>query len=146
MRPAFPPWALLLIAAILFVGGLMWVRAHPPEHKLHDPLLEAQQTLAQGPGLEVAVEPLREGGVRVNSVRADSPAQRVGIKAGDRIIACGDQSVWHAHQLWEMMSDQASKGLPVVLMVETKGRYWSVVFGRPRSPAAKPPAGAEAPR
>ena len=145
MRPLFPSWALLLVAAILFVAGLFWVRAHPPEQKIEDPLLEAREALARGPGLEVATEIIPQGGVRVERVRAGSPADRAGIRRGDRIVACRDQSVWHAQQLWEFIREVATKRLPVMLLVERKGAYRPTVLGgRPAVPGAKPGGRAEA--
>jgi len=125
----FPSWALLLVAGIAFVGGLFWVRAHPPEMEVEDPLVEAREALAQRPGLEVATETMPQGGVRVEGVRPGSPADRAAIKSGDRIVACGDQSVWHAHQLWERIRELGSRRMPVVLLVERKGTYRPMILG-----------------
>ncbi len=69
------------------------------------------------------------GGVRVEGVRAGGPAQRGGIKAGDRIVACGDQSVWHAQQLWELISGLGTQRMPVALLVEREGTYHGVMLG-----------------
>ena len=132
MRRLLPPWALLLLAAILVVGAMVWLRVQPPESSgEEDPLADAAEQLAKGLGLEVDPAGEQGGGVRVTGVRAGSPAEQMEMQAGDRIVACGMQSVWHAYQLADLMSQSLGRGRPAMLLVEREGEYRQVMFGRP---------------
>lgn len=132
-RPVLPGWALGLIVLILFGAGFYWVQANPPKPKLH-PLEEAAESLSQGLGLQVDGEPADLGGVQVTGVAAGSPAEAAGLRAGHRIVACGDQSVWHTVQLIELMSAALGSGAPCSLMVEQDGSYRAVMLAPPPAP------------
>lgn len=140
MRRVLPPWALLLLAAIFVMGGMLWLRLQPPESEVEDdPLADAAEQLVKGLGLEVDPAGAQGGGVRVTGVRAGSPAEQMEIQAGDRIVACGMRSVWHAYQLADLISQSLSHGLPAVLLVEREGDYRQVMFGKPgTAPGATP--------
>jgi S1-C subfamily serine protease len=131
-RPVLPGWALAAIVLILFGGGMYWVQANPPKPKLH-PLEEAAESLSHGLGLQVESEPDDRGGVQVTGVVSGSPAEATGLRAGDRIVACGDQSVWHTVQLIEVISGPLSSGSPCALLVENDGSYRGVTLGPPGS-------------
>jgi S1-C subfamily serine protease len=138
MRPVVRSWMLLLIGGILFAAGMFWVRARQHSGGPEDLLLEAQGSLARSFGMEVATEAIPEGGVRVEEVRPGSPAERAGIKAGDRIVACGDRSVWHAYQLAQYIGEELAFGPAVTLLVESGGDYRPAMFGmQPRAPGGR---------
>ncbi len=133
MKPRMRSWIIALIAAILFVGGLFWVRANPPAGE-PDPLVDARDQLVERLGLEVALEAGPGGGLRVEGVRPDSPVDRAGIQVGDRLMACGDRSVWHVHQLVQFIAEDLGVAPAVSLMMERDGVYWNVLLGgRPRA-------------
>ncbi len=142
MKRLLPPWALLLLAAIFVMGVMLWLRVHPLEpEKPEDPLAVAAERLAERPGLEVDAGGEEGGGVRVTGVRPGGRAEQMGFQAGDRIVACGAQSVWHAYQLLDLMTQAAARGQPPVLLVEREGEYWQAVFGAAGpGPSAGPPA------
>ncbi len=133
MRRILPPWALLLIAAILFMAGLFWVRANPPEERT--PLDEAVADVLQYVGMEVEPEPREKSGLLVKSVTPGSPAEHAGVKAGERVVAVGDRSVWHALQLQELINTAMRRPGGCLLMLEKDGHYHSVVLGFVRLPA-----------
>lgn len=144
MRRLLPPWALVLIGAIVVVGFAIKMRANPPvPDEPDDPLVTAAEQLEAGVGLVVEVAPDPNGGVRVTEVKPGSPALQLGIQAGDRIVACGARSVWHTYDLAEQMSQALSYGAPVPLLVEREGDYWQVVLGRPTA-GFGPPGGGHA--
>jgi S1-C subfamily serine protease len=138
MRPVVRSWMLVLIGGILFAAGMFWVRAREHTGGLDDPLLQARDSLARSFGMEVATEAGPEGGVLVAEVRPGSPAERAGIKAGDRIVACGDRSVWHAYQLAQYIGEELAFGPAVTLLVESGGDYRPTTFGmQPRAPGGR---------
>ncbi len=140
MRRLLPPWALVLIGAIVVVSFAIKMRVNPPvPHEPDDPLVTAARQLEAGVGLVVDVTPDRSGGVRVTEVNPGAPASQLGIQAGDRIVACGARSVWHTYDLVEQMEQALSYGAPALLLVEREGEYRQVVFGRHR-PGIAPPA------
>jgi C-terminal processing protease CtpA/Prc len=143
MRRLLPPWAWLLVVAILFVGGMLWLRVRPPTsaHE-QDPLAEAASDLEKGIGLQVDPASGRGGGLAVIGVKEGSPAQQLGLQAGDRVIACGSQSVWHTYQLLELMKQGLGSGYPVALLVEREGTYWQVVVAPGGHTHPQPPAAA----
>ena len=139
MKPVIRSWTLLLIGTILLVGGMFWVRANPRSPESDDPLIKARDSLAQGFGIELATESRPEGGVRVEGVKPGSAAEEAGINAGDRIVACGDRSVWHAYQLAEYIVQELTYTPAVSLLVERDGDYRQVVFGsRPGGSSGRP--------
>lgn len=143
MRRILPSWAWLLVIAILFVGAMMWMRVKPPAPaQPEDPLLKAANQLERIIGLQVDPQPQPGGGVRVTGVKPGTPAEQLGIQAGDRVIACGSQSVWHTYQLAELMGESLGSGYPVSLLVEREGTYWQVVLGPARQTHTHPPAAA----
>jgi len=143
MRPVLRSWIVLFVAAIMFVGGMFWLRSRPQEPEVEDPLAEARESLDRGFGLELTSEVAAGGGVRVEGVKPGSPAERAGIEGGDRIVACGDYSVWHAYQLRELVVERLGQGLAVVVLVERAGDYRPAVLAMPRmQPSGR--SGAEA--
>ncbi|HUU54103.1 MAG TPA: PDZ domain-containing protein [Armatimonadota bacterium] len=126
MKPRVRTWTLLLIAAIGFMAALFWIRANPTKEK--NPLTEAQETIEQAFGMKLALESGPQGGLPVEAVEAGGPAANVGVEVGDRILAVGDESVWHVYQLIEIVNRwvSASPGLP--LLVEREGEYRVLVF------------------
>ncbi len=139
MRRLLPPWALLLLAAIIVVGVMVWLRANPVEPEKEDPLADAAAALVRALGLEVDPGGVPGGGVLVTGVESGGGAEMVGLTAGDRIVACGSQSVWHAHQLVELMQESMQYGRPGILLVEKEGEYRQVVFGRAGMMPMPPP-------
>ena len=117
MRPILPLWAALLLAAILFMAGLFWVRAHPGHQ--HNPLEEAVESLSRALGMEVETVPTRggPGGLLVTEVLPGSPAERAGVQVGERVVAVGDRSVWHAIQLQELISADMMRRRSCTLML-----------------------------
>ena len=148
MTRLLPPWALLLVAAILFVAGMIWIRASTPDtSKPEDPVGDAVVQVQKILGMKVARQAGPDGGLAVEEVAAGSPAQRQGIQAGDRVMAVGDRSVWHAGQLADALVNAIEQRAPFSLLVARGEDYRAVVFGmRPgggQAPAPAPsPAGA----
>ncbi|NIR00309.1 MAG: PDZ domain-containing protein, partial [Gemmatimonadales bacterium] len=85
---------------------MIWVRVRAPSAGTDDPLLLARESIAERFGMELATTAGPEGGLLVETVAPGRPAEQVGIQAGDRIVACGDRSVWHVYQLMELIDDQ----------------------------------------
>jgi S1-C subfamily serine protease len=139
MRPVLRSWTVLFVAAIMFVAGMFWLRARPQGPKVEDPLAEARESLDRGLGLELSSEVAPGGGVRVKGVKPGSPAERAGIKGGDRIVACGDYSVWHAYQLRDLIAERLGQGVPVVVLVDREGDYRPAVLAMPRVRASSTP-------
>jgi S1-C subfamily serine protease len=136
MRFTLPAWALLLIAAILFVAGLFWVRAHPAQKD--NPLAQATDNISLGLGMEVEPAPGPEGGLLVKEVRPKSVAEHVGVKVGERVVAVGDRSVWHAVQLEQFISEEMSTTGSCTIMLVKGNVYRTVTLGFAR--VAPPPA------
>jgi len=125
------------------MGGMVWMQVRPPAHEHEDdPLAEAADKLARAVGLQVDPQPAPGGGVPVTGVNPGSPAEQLGIQAGDRVVACGSQSVWHTYQLAELMGQSLGSGYPVSLLLEREGTYWQVILGAGRHTHAQPPAAA----
>ena len=126
MRPRIRTWALLLLAAIIFMSALFWMRANPVEKK--NPLAEAQDTIAHAFGMTLAEACGPEGGLPVEAVEPDGPAASVDIQIGDRVVAVGDESVWHTYQFIEAMNKLATSSPVVPLLLEREGAYRSIMF------------------
>jgi len=126
MRPRIRTWTLLLIAAIGFVAALFWVRANPSQEK--NPLAEAQETIDNAFGMTLAQACGPEGGLPVEAGELNGPAAGTGIEVGDRGMAIGDESVWHAYQFIEALNKRASSSAVLPLLVERDGDYRVVVF------------------
>jgi len=130
MRPILPPWAMLLVAAIAAMAAMFWIRANPPERE--DPLEEAAARLSRGLGFEVEPVPTPgpRGGLLIKAVLPGSPAQRLGLVPGERIVAVSDRSVWHALQLEQLIGEGMSKGGPFQIMLSKDDTYRTVSLGR----------------
>ena len=134
MRPVLPPWAILLVLAILFMAGMIWVR-DMPKAKLR-PLEDASKTLFDAFGMKGATEVAPEGGVEVGEVKTGSLAAAAGIRAGDRIIACRDLSVWHSAQLLEYVRSSVSQRSPCTLLLANDGHYRVVTLSTEQGAAS----------
>jgi len=141
MRPILRTWVLLLIGAIIIVGGMFWARAHSGAAAKKDPLLEAQAQVEKAFGMKLATACGPEGGLKVEAVKKGSPADLTGIKVGDRVLTVGDRSVWHVYQFSQYASEVLQSAPGVSMLVERKGGYLQVVFGR----RGMTPAGAAGP-
>lgn len=120
MRRRFSGLTILLLLAIVFVLGLFWVRNQPPQ--VEDPLAESQQAINKKLGFLVEEVPGPRGGLTVISVTPNTPGARMGLKAGDRILAVNERSVWHVVQLQDLLAEKLAKGM-TVLMVEREGTF-----------------------
>jgi len=129
MRPILPRWALFLFAAILFMAGLFWVRAHPGEKR--SPLEESVAELSHYLGMEVEAVPAPggPGGLLVKAIRPGSMAEQAGVEVGERVVAVGDRSVWHAIQLQQLISDEMRRRRSCTLMLATDQVYRCVPLG-----------------
>ncbi len=139
MRPVLSAWALLLIGAILFMGGLFWVRAHPAQKA--NPLTQATDTISAELGMEVEPAASLEGGLLVKAVRPKSIAAQVGVKAGEKVVAVGDRSVWHAVRLQELISKEMSTRGSCTIMLVKGTTYRTVTLGF--APVPPPPPAEE---
>lgn len=128
MKRLVPGWAVLLGAAVLFVGAMIWIRAHPPEPD--DPLGAAREAVLEKLGLDLEPMAGPGGGLLVKAVVAGSASDQLGFRAGDRILAVGDRSVWHVVSFTEKLDAYLSRRLPVPVLVNSDGNYHSIVIGR----------------
>ena len=126
MRPRIRTWTLLLLAAIIFMSALFWMRANPVQEK--DPLAEAQDTIADAFGMTLAQACGPEGGLPVEAVEPNSPADSVDIRTGDRVVAVGDASIWHAYQFIEAVNKLAASSPVLPVLLEREGNYHAVMF------------------
>jgi len=126
MRPRIRTWVVLLVAAIGFMAALFWMRANPTQKK--DPLTESQETVEHVFGMTIARESGPSGGLAVEVVERNGPAAAVGMEVGDRVMAVGDESVWHPYQFIEAVNRLASSSTALPLLVEREGAYRVVVF------------------
>jgi S1-C subfamily serine protease len=126
MMRHFSGWTVLLVLAILFVIGLLWVRSQPPE--VDNPLADAQTEINQKFGFLVDPLPGPKGGLMVKSVTPKSPAAYLGLQAGDRVLTVNERSVWQAVQLRDLMAEKLQRG-PMALLVERGGVFRLVPFG-----------------
>ncbi len=124
----------LLVLAIGFVVAMIAVRHDVP--KPEDPVADAQQDLLDYFGFSVERQPTdAAGGLKVTEVKPGGAAQALGLTTKDVLLAVNESSVWHAKQVFDMLSDAAGKG-PVRLMLRTNGVYHTIVLGRPNMASA----------
>jgi len=128
MKPLLSPRVVLLVAAIVFVGLMLWVRSHP--EKPPDPVMDAVDEMSKSLGLTVLPIPGPEGGLPVLDVKSGLPADRLGFRKGDRILAVGDRSVWHALMLSEQLNQNLQLGMPFPILVNSSGTFHSIILGR----------------
>ena len=128
MKPLLSPRVVLLVAAVVFVALMIWVRTHP--EKQEDPTMEAVTQLSEKVGLTIQPVPGPSGGLPVTDVRPASAADRLGFRKGDRILAVGDRSVWHALMFSEQLSQSLSSGRPFPILVDSNGTYHAIIMGR----------------
>jgi len=136
MKPVLSPRVILLVAAIVFVALMLWVRTHP--EKPVDPIMDALDELKKGMGLTVQPLPGPNGGLPVLEVEPGSPADRLGFRKGDRILTVGDRSIWHVLMLTEQLSQNLEQGRPFPVLVDSKGTYHAIVVGRGMQGSAGP--------
>ncbi len=141
MRPFLRAWVVLLLAAILFVAGLFWVRANFAELQEKDPLTECQEAIDEAFGMTVAKESGPSGGLLVEAVDPEGAAARASIQAGDRIVALGDRSLWHVYQFAGLINSAVAVAPALALLVERDGEYRSVVIGHRGGPLEMPETG-----
>jgi S1-C subfamily serine protease len=134
MRPVLRGWVLALVVAILVMGGLLWVRGHPGQP--YNPLEESVATISDVLGIQVSVNPDSRGGELIEKVRPGSPAERMGVRPGERIVAVGERSVWHAQQLQQLIAQRSQMGMPIGLMLASADGTCRVVAF---APVAMPP-------
>jgi predicted metalloprotease with PDZ domain len=127
MRPILRTWTLLLITAIVLVIGLFWARAKSNEPK-KNPLELSQADIEKGFGMKLETGSKSTGGLKVEAVKKGSPADKLGMKVGDRVVAVGDRSVWHVYQFHQYVTDLVMQYPAVMLLVEQNGEYRQVVF------------------
>jgi membrane-associated protease RseP (regulator of RpoE activity) len=139
MKPLLSTRIVLLVCAIIFVALMLWIRAHP--EKPEDPVMDAISQLSEGLGLDIDPIAGAKGGIAVKAVRPGSPADRLGLRAGDRILAIGDRSVWHALNVQEFLNQGLTSGRPFPILVDSNGDYHAIIMGRQmRGPGAQRPA------
>ncbi len=122
MRPLFRAWMLLPIIAILFIAGLFWARQQAAQGK-KDPLTQAQDWVRDSFGMTVEKATTEGDGLKVEVVSSGGAAAAVGIKAGDRIIAVGERSVWHVYQLTTLIAKWMNGPVAPVLVASGKGDH-----------------------
>jgi len=140
----------LLGLAILIVVLLFIVRNEKPP-KPDDPVAQAQEDMLAQFGFKVdrLVTP-SAGGLTVLEVTPGSVADKLGLRKGDVVLAVNERSVWHAQQLYDMLSQQLQRRMPALVMVKNNGVFRDVLFGGGRRGpgkaggpgAGQPPAGA----
>jgi len=62
-----------------------------------------------------------EGGLMVGGLADGGPAEKAGIRAGDRIVGIGDEEITEVAALWRAVWQQGSPGVQVRLMVARDG-------------------------
>jgi S1-C subfamily serine protease len=67
-----------------------------------------------------------EGGLVVGGTATKGPAERAGLRQGDRILAVGDEDVTDLANLWRKVWSAGSAGAPVVLRVGRDGSTQTV--------------------
>jgi S1-C subfamily serine protease len=136
MKRRLPGWMLLLIAAIIFVGIMIWTRVAP--EKQDDSLSVGARYLSDRLGLEMATTPSGASGLVVNRVRPGGLGEWAGFHQGDRIVAVGDRSIWHVYGLANVVSERFSMGIPAVFLVARGSEYLQIMVGPGAQPGARP--------
>ena len=67
-----------------------------------------------------------EGGIVVGGTATKGPAERAGLRQGDRILAVGDEDVSDLASLWRKVWSTGTAGAPVVLRVNRDGSTQTV--------------------
>jgi len=67
-----------------------------------------------------------EGGLVVGGVTDDGPAERAGVRAGDRVLGLGDEAVGDLASLWRKLWASGSAGVTVRLNLVRDGNELSV--------------------
>lgn len=73
-------------------------------------------------GLSVKASEHAGGGVEVTSVKRGSPADKVGLRVGDRIIGLSGNPI-ESHHDWSNLQAMLPNGKTITLRYERKGRY-----------------------
>jgi hypothetical protein len=138
----FHTWIILLILVIAIVAVVMF-RGEPEKEK--DQVVQAQETIDRVLGMKLEPAASTGTGLKVEGITKGGQAEQQDIKIGDRVIAVGDRSVWHTVQFTEFASEFSEARRPLPMLVESKGNYRLVVFGRPQGASPQNPPAAAAP-
>lgn len=68
----------------------------------------------------------QEEGIVVTSVAAKGPAERAGLRAGDRILGIGEEAAADLAALWRSLWSSGPAGVKVTVIAERNGRRFSV--------------------
>jgi hypothetical protein len=131
-------WDKLNVAGIAqvaqFVADLAWALANRPGPLTFVDAPRPQATGGSGYGAYLGTIPDMTGspgGVRVNGVRAGSPAEQAGLKAGDVITAIGSKQVANLFDMTEALrSHQAGDTVVIVTKRDGAERRVTAVLGK----------------
>lgn len=131
-------WDKLNVAGIAqvaqFVADLAWALANRPGPLTFVDAPRPQATGGSGYGAYLGTIPDMTGspgGVRVNGVRAGSPAEQAGLKAGDVITAIGNKQVANLFDMTEALrSHQAGDTVVIVTKRDGAERRVTAVLGK----------------
>ena len=131
-------WDKLNVAGIAqvaqFVADLAWVLANRPAPLTFVDAPRPQATGGSGYGAYLGTIPDMTGspgGVRITGVRAGSPAERAGLKAGDVITAIGSTQVANLFDMTEALrSHQAGDTVVIVTKRDGAERRMTAILGK----------------
>jgi peroxiredoxin len=113
------------------------VEPQPTEPNLGDPLEEGETEGSSGRGwlgVEIVASPSGEAGALVRSVVPDSPAERAGLRAGDRILSLDGHNVSTPEDLVMLTASQAPGTRVAVAVVRgEKKRLLAATLGEAQS-------------
>jgi hypothetical protein len=119
-----------------FVADVAWALANRPGPLTFVDAPRPQATTGGGPGYGAYLGTIPDmtgspGGVRITGVRAGSPAEQAGLKAGDVITAIGAKIVANLYDMTDALrSHQAGDSVVIVLKREGTERRVTAVLGK----------------